>query len=273
MTIRVEDRTRMLEVTDNSGASVELSEVRKVFASKRGNVEAVHEISLEVRPGRVVGLLGPSGCGKSTLLRMIAGLLQPSSGRVAISGQPVTKTLTDVGVVFQTPSLLDWMSVIDNVRLQGACRQGNKEDLGRHAAELLRMVGLEDFHERKPFELSGGMQQRVAVCRAMVHRPPLLLMDEPFGALDALSRDQIAVDIQPLLQEARATVLLVTHSISEAIFLADEVLIFSPRPAVIVETVHVPFARPRRLELKGDPRFAALVAKITTIFEDLGVLR
>lgn len=244
----------------------------KVFSSRKNPVEVLRDVSFEVAAGKAVALLGPSGCGKSTLLRIVAGLLGYSHGSVMVDQVPVRKTLTNVGMVFQTPTLLDWMSVVDNVRLQGACRPIPAAELRARSEALLKMVGLEDFANRRPYELSGGMQQRVALCRALVHRPPLLFMDEPFGAVDALTRDQIAIDIQPLLQESGASVLLVTHSISEAVFLSDQVLIFSPRPARLVECLEVPFPRPRRLELKADPEFVAIVRRVTETFERLGVL-
>lgn len=244
----------------------------KVFSSKKNPVEVLRDVSFGVAAGTTVALLGPSGCGKSTLLRIVAGLLGYSHGSVMVDDVPVRKTLTNVGMVFQTPTLLDWMSVVDNVRLQGACRPISASELTARSRALLKMVGLEDFANRRPYELSGGMQQRVALCRALVHRPPLLFMDEPFGAVDALTRDQIAIDIQPLLQESGASVLLVTHSISEAVFMSDQVLIFSPRPARLVDCLDVPFPRPRRLELKAEPKFVAIVRRVTKTFERLGVL-
>lgn len=254
------------------GATVSIENVGKRFSSKRGDVEAVRDVSMRIPSGHVVALLGPSGCGKSTVLRMVAGLLAPTRGTIEVGDQRVERTIRDLGMVFQTSSLLDWMSVAENVQLQGACRPIPRDALRERTAQLLGMVGLAGFEKRRPYELSGGMQQRVALCRALVHSPPLLLMDEPFGAVDALTRDQIAVDIQPLLRQSNATVILVTHSISEAVFLADTVYIFSPRPAEIAERVEVSFSRPRALDLKGHPEFAALVGRITKSFERMGVL-
>ena len=255
-----------------AGAVLRVEGLSKVFSSRKSPVEVLRDVSFEVGAGKTAALLGPSGCGKSTLLRIVAGLLGYSHGSVMVDEVPVTKTLTNVGMVFQTPTLLDWMSVVDNVRLQGACRPIAAPELAARSQALLKMVGLEGFSNRRPYELSGGMQQRVALCRALVHHPPLLLMDEPFGAVDALTRDQIAIDIQPLLQESGASVLLVTHSISEAVFLSDQVLIFSPRPARLVDCLDVPFPRPRRLELKAEPEFVAIVRRVTETFERLGVL-
>lgn len=258
--------------TPPTGAVVEVQGLSKVFSSHSGDVEAIRDVSFSAPAGSRVALLGPSGCGKSTLLRIVAGLLSYAHGSVTVDGERVRKTLTNLGMVFQAPTLLDWMTVEDNICLQGACRSIPTAELRERAHQLLSMVSLEGFADRYPYELSGGMQQRAALCRALVHRPPLLLMDEPFGAVDALTRDQIAVDIQPLLGGSNATVLLVTHSISEAVFLSDRVMIFTPRPARIVECVDIPFDHPRRLELKAQSSFATLVGHITETFERLGVL-
>lgn len=253
---------------------VRVAEVRKEFANKElGTVTALEEVDLEIRQGEVVALLGPSGCGKSTLLRLMAGLLKPSSGSVEFRGQNVGRPVTDIGVVFQSPVLMDWLTVMGNIRLQGRCRQLTPSELDEAAGRLIEMVGLNGFEGRRPYELSGGMQQRVALCRALVHKPPLLLMDEPFGALDALTRDQIAVDVQPVLAEAEAGVVLVTHSIAEAVLLADKVCVFTPRPGRIARVFEVPLTRPRTLEVRASPTYVGLVDEITRLFGELGVLR
>jgi NitT/TauT family transport system ATP-binding protein len=252
--------------------AVRVSGVSKKFRSKHGIVEALTDVDFCVAPGEVVALVGPSGCGKSTLLRLISGLDLDCEGQVEVAGRRVVTPVTELGFAFQQPLLLDWLNVIDNVLLQVQCRPGDKNAARDYAHELLRMVGLDQFAHRRVYELSGGMQQRAALCRALVHRPSLLLMDEPFGALDALTRDQISVDIQPILAKAAASVVLVTHSIAEAVLLADRIVVMSPRPGRIVESLSVDLPRPRALDLRRDPRYVELVARVTETFESLGVL-
>lgn len=258
-------------VTDSSQDSVVVSAVSKTFSSKSGVVEALAQIDLTITAGEVVSVIGPSGCGKSTLLRLMAGLDLQCEGLVEVGRRRVTRPVTDLGFVFQQPLLLDWLSVVDNVLLQVECRQVDKREVQAYARELLRMVGLEQFADRRVYELSGGMQQRAALCRALVHKPSLLLMDEPFGALDALTRDQISIDIQPILTRAAATVVLVTHSITEAVLLSDRVVIMSSRPGRVVESVEVQLPRPRTLDMRSDPRYVDAVARVTRTFESIGV--
>ena len=213
--------------------TVEIDAVAMTYSGRQGLLEALRDISLCVERGEFVSLLGPSGCGKSTLLGLVAGLIVPSSGRVRIEGQVVTRPQTEIGIVFQTPVLLDWRRVLDNVLLQVEARRLPMEPYRQRARDLLARVGLAGFENAFPFELSGGMSQRVSVCRALVHDPPLLLMDEPFGALDALTRDQMMIDLQRLWSGTKKTVLFVTHSIAEAVFLSDRVVVLSPRPGQI----------------------------------------
>src|SRR5256885_836234 len=191
---------------------------------------------------------GPSGCGKTTLLKMVAGLVPYSSGSITVGGRKVDRPQTDVGIVFQESILLDWRDVLSNVMLQVDIRGMDRATYEAVAKHLLRQTGLEGFENRKPYELSGGMRQRVSICRALVHDPPLLLMDEPFGALDALTREQISMDIQRVWMERRKTALHITHSIPEAVLLADRVVVMSPRPGRIVEILDVDLPRPRRLD-------------------------
>src|SRR5262245_54396279 len=193
-----------------------------------------------MRPGEFVSVVGPSGCGKSTLLLMVAGLIRITSGTITIGDIQVTKPYTDLGIVFQEPVLLDWRKVLGNVLIQAEIRKGmDKKRLRARAQELLDLVGLNGFEDRYPFELSGGMRQRVSICRALLHDPPLLLMDEPFGALDALTRDQLNLDLQSIWLGSEKTVMFVTHSISEAVFLSDRVAVFSPRPGRVVEMLDI----------------------------------
>lgn len=254
-------------------SAVSIEAVSKVFERRNHKVVALEPVSLEVEQQEVVALLGSSGCGKSTLLRIISGLTESTSGQVRIAGETVKGPVTSIGFVFQQAVLLDWLSIIKNVMLQGSGRAGlPKDDLENRAIELLSLVGLRDSLDCHVYELSGGMQQRVALCRALVHRPPLVLMDEPFGALDALTRDQIAVDIQPLLASAGSSVILVTHSIAEAVFLADRVVVMTPSPGKVAAVFDVSLERPRTLRMHRDGRYTELVAEITEFFQKMGVL-
>jgi len=252
---------------------IQASGVSKTYSAAAGEpVHALDDVTLDVGDGEFVSILGPSGCGKSTLLLMIAGLLAPSAGEIRIAGRAVTRPQTDVGIVFQNPVLLDWRTVLRNVMLQVEARG---LDLAVHrgkALALLQSVGLEGFEDRYPFELSGGMRQRTAICRALIHDPPLLLMDEPFGALDALTRDQMRLDIERIWLERRKTVVFITHSIPEAVLLSDRVVVMSPRPGRIDGVLDIDLPRPRGLEVQESPRFAGYLAQITRLFRARGVL-
>ena len=234
---------------------------------------ALEDVTLSVAEGEFVSILGPSGCGKSTLLLIVAGLLPASAGEVRVADRPVTRAQTDVGIVFQNPVLLDWRTVIRNVLLQVESRRLDVAACRPKALALLRSVGLEGFEEKYPFELSGGMRQRTAICRALIHDPPLLLMDEPFGALDALTREQMRLDIERLWLETRKTVLFITHSIPEAILLSDRVVVMSPRPGRIEQVFDIRLPRPRRLAVQESAEFGAHVKAITALFLARGVLR
>jgi NitT/TauT family transport system ATP-binding protein len=254
------------------GYSVELRDVGMVFRTRSADVEALRGIDLAVRDGEFISIVGPSGCGKSTLLRIVSGLARATSGETAVDGVPVTRPHTDVGIVFQRPVLLDWRSVLDNVMLQIEARRLPRESHLVRAQALLKQVGLAEFERAYPHELSGGMSQRVSVCRALVHDPRLLLMDEPFGALDALTRDQMMIDLQRLWMGSSKTVLFVTHSVPEAIFLSDRVVVITPRPGRIHTIVEVDLPRPRRLSVRTAPAFGAAVERILAIFQSMGVL-
>ncbi len=241
-----------------------LDDVRKVFERSelgRGAREplvAIESISCTFGEGELVSLLGPSGCGKTTLLRIIAGLMPKSGGSVQIRGEEVTEPHADFGFVFQTPNLMPWRNVIDNVlfpleiigRLDAAGR--------KRAHDLLEIVGLGDFHASRPHQLSGGMQQRVSLCRALVHQPTLILMDEPFGALDELTRMEMNDLLLDIRARTRATVVFVTHSIAEAVYLSDRVLVFSRRPGRIVEDITVDLPYPRSAATRYTARFSEL---------------
>src|SRR5581483_6920170 len=235
---------------------VEVRDVARRFRTPAGDVHALADVSFDVREGEFVSIVGPSGCGKSTLVMLIAGLLMPTAGRVVVAGAAVDRPQTRLGIVFQSPVLLAWRTALDNVLLQCEMRGRVSEAQRGRARDLLARVGLGGFEGRYPHELSGGMRQRVSLCRALIHDPPLLLMDEPFGALDALTRDQLTLDLERLRARAGTTVVFITHSITEAVFLSDRVLVMTPRPGRIDEIVEVDLPRPRRLAMREDPRFA-----------------
>jgi NitT/TauT family transport system ATP-binding protein len=250
------------------GGFIDLDGVGMVYEAASGPVRALQEISFAVDRGEFVALVGPSGCGKSTLLRLVAGLRLATTGRVSVGGRPVTRPLPEVGMVFQAPVLLKWRTILDNVLLPAELSGRNRSDYRDRAEELLRLVGLEDFAGKLPRELSGGMQQRASLCRALLLDPPLLLMDEPFGALDAMTRDEMNVELLRVWGEAggrertRKTVLFVTHSIPEAIFLADRVVVMTPRPGRVARIFTLTLPRPRTVETRGAAEFGRLGLEI-----------
>jgi NitT/TauT family transport system ATP-binding protein len=231
---------------------VAVTDVAKTYA---GGVEAVRDVGFRVAPGEFLTLLGPSGCGKSTLLMMIAGLLAPSRGEVTVDGARVDGPRPDVGVVFQTPTLLPWRTVLGNVLIPIEMLRRPRREWEDRARELLAMAKLADFAGTLPHELSGGMKQRVAICRALIHDPKLLLMDEPFSALDALTRDQIGLELLRIWERYRKTVIFVTHSIREAVFLSDRVLVMTARPATVAFETAIKLPRPRTLEMQESGEF------------------
>ena len=251
---------------------ISVDQVTKIYQTKAGPVHALGPVGLSVASGEFIAIVGPSGCGKSTLLLLVAGLLECTSGEVLVGGSRVTGPRTDVGIVFQTPALAEWRDVLGNVLLQVEMRRLRVHDYRNRAQQLLTSVGLEGFERRYPFELSGGMQQRTAFCRALVHDPPLVLMDEPLGALDALTREQLRTDLERLWISSRKTVLFVTHSIVESVQLADRVVVMSPRPGVVERIVETRLPRPRTIEVRETPQFQECVHEITEIFLNRGVL-
>ncbi len=245
----------------------------KTYRSRDGrDIEALTDAAFEIGEGELVTVVGPSGCGKSTLLKILAGILRRTAGEVRLRGRPVDGPSRDVGVVFQAPVLLPWRTVLQNVMLPVEIQGRDRERYEGRARHYLRLVGLEGFEGKYPNELSGGMQQRVGISRALVHEPALLLMDEPFGALDAMTREAMNVELLRIWGESRKTVLLVTHSIPEAVFLADRVIVMTPRPGRISEIITVDLPRPRPLEIINSERFGRYVAAIRRHFQSLAAL-
>lgn len=253
--------------------AVTVSSVSKRYGLRGATVLAVDDVSLNIEAGEFVSIVGPSGCGKSTLLNIIAGLNLPSAGTIEVLGKSVTGPVHEIGIVFQQHLLLPWRTIIQNVLLQIEVRRRVTTEDRRRAGELLQRVGLGEFSDRFPDELSGGMNQRAAICRALIHNPDLLIMDEPFGALDAITRDQMVIDFHHLSREEGKTVLFVTHSISEAVFLSNRVIVMSPRPGRIEAVIPVDLGRTRHLNIRDEPAFTRYTRQIRELFETMGVLR
>ncbi len=237
-------------------ALIGLEGVTKRFTSRAGDsVTVVEGVTLQIDADEFVTVVGASGCGKSTLLKLIGALLPPTEGRVLRGGRPVLGPSRDVGIVFQSPVLLPWRSALDNVLFPIEIMGWPVGKYRAEADRLIELVGLQGFEQSLPRELSGGMQQRVSICRALIHDPPLLLMDEPFGALDALTREELGLELLRVWSERRKTVVFVTHSIPEAILLADRVVVMTPRPGRIVTTVSITLPRPRTLDMEFSEEF------------------
>jgi NitT/TauT family transport system ATP-binding protein len=252
---------------------LDLRGLTKVYASRDGAVRALDQVSVSGARGAFISIVGPSGCGKSTLMMIAAGLMPASSGVVAIDGMQIDRPRTDIGIVFQSPVLLEWRTALGNVMLQAEARKLDRNSAERRARALLAAVGLAGFEDKYPHELSGGMRQRVSICRALIHDPPQLLMDEPFGALDALTRDQLVLDLQRICNERRMTVLFITHSVPEAVFLSDQVIVMTPRPGRIDRIIEIDLPRPRTLALRESPQFVRYNREILDLFLARGVLR
>jgi NitT/TauT family transport system ATP-binding protein len=235
---------------------IRLDHVEKTYRTQRGDlVHALEDITLAVGENELVTLVGASGCGKSTLLKLVAGLTPPTRGAIHIGDEPVRGPFPDVGFVFQQPVLLPWRSVLDNVLFSVEMLGLEPRQYRKQAGDLLDLTGLGGFETKYPRELSGGMQQRVAICRALLPDPSLLLMDEPFGALDAMTREEMSLELLRIWDERRKTILFVTHSIPEAILLADRVVVMTPRPGRVARVITVDLPRPRTMDMEFDPRF------------------
>jgi NitT/TauT family transport system ATP-binding protein len=249
---------------------VELDRVSMVYGRGAAAVRAIDEVTLEIAQGEFIAVVGPSGCGKSSLMRLISGLHPPAAGTLLVEGAPVRGPLKSVGMAFQNSNLLPWRTAIENVLLpleivEPYRRDFSKQKYSTKARELLESVGLAGFTEKHPWELSGGMQQRTSICRALIHEPEILLLDEPFGALDAFTREELWVALRDLQAARKVTVMLVTHDLREAVFLADTVYVMSSRPGRIVRRCEVPIPRPRELEVTYAPAFQDVVHELRAL--------
>lgn len=241
---------------------IEIMNLGITYRAKDGLIRAIEKVDLDAREGEFVTIVGPSGCGKTTLLKGVAGLLPPTSGFIKIGGEVVRGTNSNVGMVFQSPVLMAWRTIMENIMLQVEIRNLDKKTYKRRAEELITLTGLSGFENKYPYQLSGGMQQRASICRALIHDPPILLMDEPFGALDALTREQMSIELQRIWLEKAKTVFFITHSIQEAVFLGDKIVVLSPRPAKIMEIITPDLRRPREISTMVEPKFSATVDHI-----------
>jgi len=254
--------------SDLSGVRIEIEEVGKKF----GAFEALRPTTIDIKPGEFVSVVGPSGCGKSTLMLMVAGLMDPSNGKIRVDGKPLSGALTDVGIAFQDHLLLEFRTAMDNVLLQGVIRGLPLAPVRKRAEELFERLGLTKAANRYPSQLSGGMRQRVSLARALVLKPSVLLMDEPFGALDALTRVQVRHDLEQLWMAERPTVLFITHSVEEAVGLGDRVLVMAPSPGHVVDEIQIDLPRPRPVSLGEEPELSAFSKRIYDHFARLGVI-
>lgn len=249
---------------------LQLRGISKTYRTRtaQGNVQALTPLDLDIDEGELVSFVGPSGCGKSTLLSIVAGLLRPTTGEIVFDGEPLTEPSRRIGFMFQQPVLLPWRSVRKNVLLPSEVFGSGADQFRQRADEVLRLVGLGDFMGALPQHLSGGMQQRVALARVLVYEPKMLLMDEPFGALDEFTRETMNLELLKLTKPAGITVLFVTHNISEAVFLADRVVVMSPRPGRISGIVDIPFGGERKIDIMRDPEFTDLVFEVRSLLGD-----
>jgi NitT/TauT family transport system ATP-binding protein len=245
-----------------STAAIEIVDLNKTYATADCEIPALDRVSFRIEPGEFVSVLGPSGCGKTTVLRIVAGLTPKTSGMVEVDGVPVTGPQRKIGLVFQVPALMKWRTALENVLLPAEILGLDRAASRARAQELLELVGLAQFASRYPRELSGGMQQRVGIARALVHDPAILLLDEPFSALDMMTRNQLNIELLRIWSERRKTSLLITHSIPEAIFLSDRIVVFGPRPARILDVVAVSLPRPRDASVRVSLAFMEIVGRI-----------
>ncbi|MBI1292887.1 ATP-binding cassette domain-containing protein [bacterium] len=266
-------QTRFAEPAGNSsGEAIGIRRLSRRFGAGDQQIVALDDISLSVKEGEFVAIVGPSGCGKTTLLKILAGLDRPSEGEAWLRGTPIAGPRRDIGVVFQSPVLFPWRTVLDNVLLPVDVQKLGRSRCMDRANALIEMVGLSGFGNRYPSELSGGMQQRVGLARALIHEPAMLLMDEPFGALDALTRENMNLELQRIWLETRRTVVFITHSISEAIFLADRVLVMTPRPGKVQIELEIDLPRQRELSVMNSAAFGEYANRIRGILNAKGAV-
>jgi len=261
-----------LPAPDSARPLIQLNAVTKTYPSKDGPIHSLDPLTVDINDGEFVSVVGPSGCGKSTLLKMVAGLLPISSGELTLSGIRIEGPQRNVGIVFQNPVLLAWRNVLDNILLQAEMRRMPLTEARERALRLIEMTGLSGFETKYPWELSGGMQQRVSICRGLLHDPSVLLMDEPFGALDAMTREKMNLELARIWAESKKTVLLITHSIPEAVFLSDRVIVMSERPGSIAAIYNIDLPRPRSLHVMATPEFGEYAKTIRAHFFAQGSL-
>ncbi len=243
--------------------AAQFTHVSKTFESKDGSVvNALNDVTFDIHEHEFLSIVGPSGCGKTTIMKILAGLIEPTTGEVLIDGKPIVSKAVRVGMVFQSPVLMPWLSVLSNIMLPVNLRRLDKDKFLPRARELIQVSGLEGFEQRFPFELSGGMQQRVSICRALLIDPEFLLMDEPFGALDAMTREKMGYELLRIWEGSHKTVVFITHSIPEAVFLADRVAVMTPRPGTVKYILNVNLSRPRRLSMMGTEEFGRHTSEV-----------
>ena len=253
---------------------IQIERLHKSYGTGNGRVTALDDINLSIKQNEFVTLVGPSGCGKSTLLKLIGALIRPTRGTLLFDGRTLLRPTADVGIVFQEAVLLQWRTVLDNILLPAEILGLNKESARKRALDLINLVGLQGFEKRFPRELSGGMQQRVSLCRALIHNPSVLLMDEPFAALDAMTREELGFELMRIWSVDRKTVVFVTHNITEAILLADRVVAMTPRPGRIARIVDIKLARPRTIAMEFTETFKSYSEQIReVIYQGPGVQR
>jgi NitT/TauT family transport system ATP-binding protein len=258
---------------DDGECLVRIAGLEKIYRSKDGSdIRALADINLDIQSAELISIVGPSGCGKTTLLKILAGILDRSAGEVLMQGRPLRGPSRAIGVVFQTPVLLPWRTVLGNVMVPVEVQRRDRAEFETRARQLIATVGLSGFETKYPHELSGGMQQRVGICRALVHDPSFLLMDEPFGALDAMTREALNEELLRIWSASRKTILLVTHSIAEAVYLADRVVVMTPRPGRIVDIIFIDLPRPRTLAVQNTGEFGRFVARIRRHFSAAGTV-
>lgn len=259
-----------------AGKTIEIQNVEKKFETRTGVVQALSKVSLNIEASSFVSVVGPSGCGKSTLMNLLAGLDQPTGGTIEMDGSTMNGPQSGNAVVFQKDLLLEWRTVQGNIllpyELENRLNRKQLAEQKRKTNELLSMVGLDGFGDKYPFELSGGMKQRVSICRALIQNPSLLMMDEPFGALDALTREQMMYDLLKIYTKYKCTIIFITHSIEEAVFLSDRVIVMSPRPGSILKDISIQLERPRTMETRTHPKFFEHVREIREVFQSQGIL-